>query len=146
MANKTQHCWVQHVASVCMEPQRCWHLLALVMYSLKPVKLLGPCKRTQHCWPTTRNNVVNCCVRLHGPLSYCRVGIYKGSFHLGLKNKVFKRGTFTSSSKSQLPKSTSGSWPIHISIEQPSFLKSQNQTTGFYPLSNHVHELFVNKL
>ena len=45
------------VASVCMEPQQCWHLLAFVAYSLKPVKLLGPCKRTQHCWPTTRNNV-----------------------------------------------------------------------------------------
>ena len=31
----------------------------------------GPCKRTQHCWPTTPNivgpnNVVTCCVRLHG--------------------------------------------------------------------------------
>ena len=29
----------QHFASVCMEPQQCWHLLALVAYSLKPVKL-----------------------------------------------------------------------------------------------------------
>ena len=48
------------VASVCMEPQQCWHLLALVAYSLKPVKLLGPCKRTQHCWPTTPNNVGSC--------------------------------------------------------------------------------------
>ena len=26
-------------------------MLALVGYSLKPVKLLGPCQRTQHCWP-----------------------------------------------------------------------------------------------
>ena len=42
------------------EPQQCWHLLALVAYSLKPVKLLGPCKRTQHCWPTTPNNVGSC--------------------------------------------------------------------------------------
>ena len=42
---RTQHCWVQHVASVCMEPQQCWHLLTLVSCSLKPVKLLGPCKR-----------------------------------------------------------------------------------------------------
>ena len=32
-------------------------ILALVAYSLKPVKLLGPCKRTQHCWPTTPDNV-----------------------------------------------------------------------------------------
>ena len=43
-------------------------MLALVAYSLKPVKLLGPCKRAQHCWPTTRSNVVTCCIRLHGPL------------------------------------------------------------------------------
>ena len=42
-------------------------MLALVAYSLKPVKLLGPYKLTQHCWPTTRNNVVTCCVRLYGP-------------------------------------------------------------------------------
>ena len=48
------------VASVCMEPQQCWHLFTLVVYSLKPVKLLGPCKRTQHCWPTTPNNVGSC--------------------------------------------------------------------------------------
>ena len=43
-----------------MEPQQCWHLLALFACSLKPVKLLGPCKRTQHCWPTTPNNVGSC--------------------------------------------------------------------------------------
>ena len=43
-----------------MEPQQCWHLLVLVAYSLKPVKLLGPCKRTQHCWPTTPNIVGSC--------------------------------------------------------------------------------------
>ena len=35
-------------------------MLALVAYSLKHVKLLGPCKRTQHCWPTTPNNVGSC--------------------------------------------------------------------------------------
>ena len=43
-------------------------VLALVACSLRPVKLLGQCKRTQRCWPTTRNKVVTCCVRLHGPL------------------------------------------------------------------------------
>ena len=48
------------VASVCMEPQQCWHLLALAGYSLKPVKLLGSCKRTQHCWPATPSNVGSC--------------------------------------------------------------------------------------
>ena len=66
LANNTQHCWAQHVASVCMEPQQCWHLLALFAYSLKPVKLLGPYKQMQHCWLTTRNNVVTCFVRLRG--------------------------------------------------------------------------------
>ena len=40
-ANNTQHSWAQHVASVCMEPQQCWHLLAHVAYSLKPVRLLA---------------------------------------------------------------------------------------------------------
>ena len=35
----------------------CWHLLR----SLKPVKLLGPCKRTEHCWPQTLNNTQQCC-------------------------------------------------------------------------------------
>ena len=44
-------------------------MLTLVAYSLKPVKLLGPYERTQHYWPTTRNSVVTCCVRLHGPKS-----------------------------------------------------------------------------
>ena len=33
-------------------------MLALVAYSLKQVKLLGPYKRTQHSWATTRNIVV----------------------------------------------------------------------------------------
>ena len=50
-----------------MEPQQCWHLLALVAYRLKPVKVLGPCKRMQHCWLTTHNNIATCCVRLHEP-------------------------------------------------------------------------------
>ena len=57
------------VASVCMEPQQCCHLLALVAYSLKPVKLLGLCKRTQHCWPTTPNNV-GCCWHLLRPFAW----------------------------------------------------------------------------
>ena len=74
LANNTQHYWAQHVSSVCMEPQQCWHLLVLVVYSLKPVKLLGPANGRNIVGqkpPTTRNNVVTCCVRLHGP--YVRV-------------------------------------------------------------------------
>ena len=49
--------------------QQCWELLALVATVCRGLN--GPCKRTQHCWPTTPNivgpnNVVTCCVRLHG--------------------------------------------------------------------------------
>ena len=35
----------------------CVRLLSfdVVAQSLKPVKLLFPCKRTQHCWPTAPN-------------------------------------------------------------------------------------------
>ena len=72
LANNTQHCWVKHVVSVWMEPQQCWHLLALVAYSLKPVKLLGPCKRMQRCWLKNPNNTQQCrdllrsiCMRLY---------------------------------------------------------------------------------
>ena len=48
-------------------------MFALVVSSLRPVKLLGPCKWTQHCCPKTPNNTqqcwdFSCCVRLHGPL------------------------------------------------------------------------------
>ena len=43
----------------------CWMLLRVVAQSLKPVKLLAPCKRTQHCWLTTPNIVGSCCARLH---------------------------------------------------------------------------------
>ena len=56
LANNSQHCWMLHVASVCTP--RCL-LLGVVAQSLKPVKLLATCKRTQHCWPTT-SNIVGC--------------------------------------------------------------------------------------
>ena len=35
-------------------------MLAIFAKNLKPVKLLGPCKRTQHCWPKTPNNTQQC--------------------------------------------------------------------------------------
>ena len=68
LASNTQHCWAQHVASNDLHGTTT--MLAPVAHSLKAVKLLGPYKRTQLCWPTTRNNVVTCCVRLHGLLQY----------------------------------------------------------------------------
>ena len=68
LANNMQPCWAQHVASICIKTTT---MLALVAYSLKQVKLFGPWKQTQHCWPkppTTLNNVVTCCIHLHGAL------------------------------------------------------------------------------
>ena len=57
-----QHCWpttpnivgskMLHIASVCTP---CCMLLGVVAQSLKPpVKLLTPCKGTQHCWELLR--------------------------------------------------------------------------------------------
>ena len=58
LTNNSQHCWMLHVASVCTP-------YCMLAQSLKPVILLAPCKRTQHCWLTTPNIVGSCCVRLH---------------------------------------------------------------------------------
>ena len=53
----TQHCWSttpQIVGCYMLRPFAlsfacCWMLLRVVAQGLKPVKLLAPCKRTQHC-------------------------------------------------------------------------------------------------
>ena len=62
---RTQHCWpttrnsVGQQHATLLGPTCCDRLhgtttmLALVAYSLKPVKLLGPCKQTQRCWSKT---------------------------------------------------------------------------------------------
>ena len=44
LPNNSQHCWMLHVASVCTP---CCMLLGVVEKSLKPVKLIATCKRTQ---------------------------------------------------------------------------------------------------
>ena len=66
----SQHCRKLHVVSI---STYCCLLLYVVwtctVQSLKPVKLLVPCKWTQHCWPTTPNIVGSCCIRLHVALS-----------------------------------------------------------------------------
>ena len=67
LTNISQHCWMLHVASVCTS---CCMLLDVVAQSLKPVKLLPSCKRTQHCWLTTPNIVGSCCARLHVALRF----------------------------------------------------------------------------
>ena len=51
LANNSQHCCMLHVASVCTP---CCMLLDVVAQSLKPVKLLAPCKWTQHRWELLR--------------------------------------------------------------------------------------------
>ena len=43
----------------------CWMWLRVVAQSLKPVKLLAPCKWMQHCWLTIPNIVGSCCACLH---------------------------------------------------------------------------------
>ena len=67
---RTQQRWAQHVASVCMEPRQCWHLLRVVWNrsnfgatSPNISIVLWPAKRSetmlrmepQQCWP--RENV-----------------------------------------------------------------------------------------
>ena len=54
-----------NVVTCCVRLHGTTTMLALVAYSLKPVKRLSPCKRTQHCWPTTPNNVGNCWHLVH---------------------------------------------------------------------------------
>ena len=63
-------------------------MLALVAYSLKPVKLLGPCKRTQHCWPTTPNNVLELLALV---ASVC-MGLNAESFDVQLKRLLTYKG------------------------------------------------------
>ena len=67
MTNNFQHYWMLHVASVCTLCN-CM-LLHVVALSLKPVKLLAKCKRTQQ-FPTMLGNVCQqCCVCLRGALA-----------------------------------------------------------------------------
>ena len=46
----------------------CCVLLGVVAQSLKPVKLLATCNRTQQLRTLLANNVGSCCVRLHAAL------------------------------------------------------------------------------
>ena len=64
-------------------------MLAFVAYSLKPVKLLGPCERTQHCWPTTPNNVGSCWHLLR-PFAWASRGKNRAFNHLLLISDDFK--------------------------------------------------------
>ena len=57
LANNSQHCWIVQVASVCHPVACCCVLLRVVVQSLKPVKHLATCKRTQQCWA---NHVGSC--------------------------------------------------------------------------------------
>ena len=54
----------------------CWMLLPVVLQSLKPFKLLAPCKRVQHCWELLRQfaesfTLENCFFRMSSyPCAY----------------------------------------------------------------------------
>ena len=79
----------QHVASVCMESQQCWHLLTFVASSLKTVKNLGPCKRMQHCWPKAPNNTQQCCDLLR-PFAWALLYLTTHQLFMGsLKRTLF---------------------------------------------------------
>ena len=70
------------VAFVCMEPQQCWHLLALVAYSLKQVKLLAQQVPIFLLFCDRRSVAQQCCVRLHGTATIlANVGLVKTSAH-----------------------------------------------------------------
>ena len=67
LTNNFQHYWMLHVASVCTLCN--YMLLGVVALSLRPVKLLAKCKRTQQ-FPTMLGVVCQqCCVRLRGALA-----------------------------------------------------------------------------
>ena len=68
LANNFQHCWLLYVASVCTPVACCCVLLGVVAQSLKPIRLLATCKRTQQLPTLLANNVGSCCVRLHAAL------------------------------------------------------------------------------
>ena len=60
LANRQEHSTLLG-PTCCVRLHGTTTMLVLVAYSLKPVKLLDPHKRTQQSWPTTRNyNVVTC--------------------------------------------------------------------------------------
>ena len=76
LTNNSQHYWMLHVASVCIP---CCMLLDVVARCCAKfetaVKLLAPCKWSQHCWLTTPNIVGSCCARLHVAL-HCNCSAY----------------------------------------------------------------------
>ena len=109
-----------------MEPQQCWHLLALVAYSLKPVKLLGPCKRTQHCWLTTPNNVGSCW-HLLGPFAW--------ALKIQLAIKIYTRPTRKTHSSHTAMHST------HPAKETILLAQSEKHTAYNFKKHTGIHSL-----
>ena len=74
LANNYQHCWISFMLRLFAHPVACYVLSGVVAQSLKPVKLLATCKRTQqlptmldqHCWELFEVVRQQCCVRLLG--------------------------------------------------------------------------------
>ena len=62
LANKTQHCWAQHVASVCTP---CCVLLRVVVTCWKLLDEVWPVSNFIQQLPTTSNNVASFCTGLN---------------------------------------------------------------------------------
>ena len=54
LASNSQHCGCYMLRLFAHPVACCWMLLRVVAQSLKPVVLLAPSKRTQHCWELLR--------------------------------------------------------------------------------------------
>ena len=102
LANNTQHCWAQQYCDL-LRPfawnhnnvGTCWHLLALVAYSLKPVKLLAQQVPTFPIllFCDRRSVAQQCCVRFHGTATMlANIGLGKTSAHAPCNN-FFKKQT-----------------------------------------------------
>ena len=72
-------CWAQHVAFVCTQVY-CGVTLSLTFPSLLLKAHANGRNIVGQKPPTTRNNVVSCCVRLHGPLSSLFLFLLLGVF------------------------------------------------------------------
>ena len=84
----SQHCWKLHVVSISTTSCLLLHVVCTcTAQSLKPDKLLAPCKWTQHCWPTTPNIVGSYCVHLH--VLWCYKSIYTAMFRRTLYDKAY---------------------------------------------------------
>ena len=96
---RTQHCWMLHVASVCTP---CWMLLRVVAQSLKPVKLFSQQLPTFLLFRDRRSVAQQCWIRLHS-----------SSNIVGATHAHYACIWFTK---------TYGLYPSHDAVQVPAFL------------------------